>query len=152
MTIPKYRLDGPCPSCGTVVYFDAEEYRITVPCHNCGARVQVPHGSVVTEDAIGMDPSRDISDRTGFLTQKQFEELYLRNARESIRRWEDVVRSQSSPEVCREAKDEVFRAISYLGIGKKWFNFNGNRYTLILKGRDIRVSPIPPKRTRKRDL
>jgi hypothetical protein len=69
---------------------------------------------------------------------------------DALRRWEEVVRSQSSLEVSRKAKDEVFRAISYLGIGKKWFNFNGNRYTLIRKARDIRVSPIPPKRTRKK--
>jgi endogenous inhibitor of DNA gyrase (YacG/DUF329 family) len=154
VTMLKDRLERPCSKCGMVVHFDGEEYRLNIPCPTCGAQVAVPHGRTLSEHAVSMDPSCDLSKpdhSMGWMTIDEMNAVFERNAIGSIRRWEEAVRSQSPPDACRKARDEAFQAICNLGIGKKWFNFNGNRHTLVRKSRDIQVAPIPPKRTGKRD-
>jgi hypothetical protein len=152
MTMLKDRRERPCPNCRTVVQFDVNEYRLDVPCPKCGAKVGVTHGSYDTRylEGTSHEPVIATGRHAGFMTTEEWTETFERNATESIRRWEDAVRSKSPLDVCREAKDKAFQAVSNLGVGKRWFDINGNRYTLIRKRRDIRVEPIPPKRTRER--
>jgi endogenous inhibitor of DNA gyrase (YacG/DUF329 family) len=109
MTMVKDRRERPCPKCGTVVHFDPEEYRLTVSCPKCGAEVGVTHGSYDTRylEPMGHQAVIAAGTHAGFMTTEEWTATFERNATEAIRRWEEAVRSQSPPEVCRKAKDEA---------------------------------------------
>ena len=112
----KDRQKRPCWKCGTAVHFNREGYRLKIVCRACGARVTVPLGRTVGESAVSMDASHNLSKTDhsmGFLTTEEWRSVFERDAAESIRRWEETVRSQSHPEICRRAKDAAFKAIGF---------------------------------------